>query len=79
MKQNTYRTQNKVRPVACVALSGLSGIKYARIVKNEHKAFKLALPEFVYDWLFIFCGIVAVSGLAWLAHSFLVAWCEIVG
>lgn len=79
MKQNHYRTQNKARPVACVALYGLSGIKYARIDKNAPKAFKLALPEFVYDWLFILCGVVAVAGLAWLAHSFLVCWCEIGG
>lgn len=79
MKQNHYRAKNKASPVACVALFGLSGIKYARIVKNAPKAFKLDLPEFVYDWLFIVCGIVAVAGLARLAHSLLVAWCEIVG
>lgn len=79
MKQNHYRAQNKARPVACVALSGLDATKYARIDKNAPKAFRMSLPEFVYDWLFIVCGVVAVVGLAWLAHSFLATWCEIVG
>ena len=71
MKQNTYRVPIKRPLTACVALLGLSKVKYARIVKKSTQAKAWYMSESAYNALFVVASVLLVLFLSAFAYGIL--------
>ena len=71
MKQNHYRVPIKRPLAACVALLGLSKVKYASIRRKSTQAKAGYMSEMVYNALFFVASVILVLLLSAFAYGIL--------